>query len=297
MNSRDINHWLLNFKKRELEKDGIKTVKAYKNTYANTVFGTLFTMMEFAAKQKLVPANPCANVRKLKNDRKNIEIITAEEVHRLFPQNAVQIWKGREIACIANRLASLTGMRPGEILGLKGEYLYDRFIYVCGSYGEKGYGPTKTKETRYIPLIPEMMSLLRKLAVKNGKGYVFSTDGGAVPVSRKYIYSSFRKALQKIGISREEITRRGLSLHSWRHFVNTDLQMQGLTIPQVQAVTGHKSDRMSEWYNHPDARQLADVMKAQDKIYGKAEGREESGVRPKIIKMRERPAGQAAVQI
>jgi site-specific recombinase XerD len=85
MNSRDINRWLLNFKNREQEKDGVQAVKAYKNTYANTVFGTLFTMMEFAAKQELIPANPCAKVRKLKNDRKNIEIITAEEVHRLFP--------------------------------------------------------------------------------------------------------------------------------------------------------------------------------------------------------------------
>jgi integrase len=295
MNRRDINHWLLNFKKREQEKDGIITVKAYKNTYANTVFGTLYTMMEFAAKEGMIPANPCATVRKLKNDRKNIEIITKEELRRLFPKNAMQIWQGREIAYIANRLASLTGMRPGEVLALKGVYLYERYIYVCASFGEQGYGPTKTKETRYIPLIPEMMNLLRKLAIKNGQGYVFSTDGGATPVSRKYLYNSLRRALQNIGLSREEIARRGLCLHAWRHFVNTDLQLQGLTIPQVQAVTGHKSDRMTELYNHPDARQIADVMKAQDEIYGKGEEGEKKADRPKIIKIRERPAGRTAV--
>jgi hypothetical protein len=44
--------------------------------------------------------------------------------------------------------------------------------------------------------------------------------------------------------------------------------MQGLSIEQVQAVTGHKSDRMTEWYSHFDARQLANVMEAQEIITG-----------------------------
>jgi hypothetical protein len=74
--------------------------------------------------------------------------------------------------------------------------------------------------------------------------------------------------LKKIGIDQNEITRRGLSIHSWRHFLNTELQTQGLTLNQVQAVTGHKSDRMSEWYNHFDARQLSMVMDAQEVIVG-----------------------------
>ena len=46
------------------------------------------------------------------------------------------------------------------------------------------------------------------------------------------------------------------------------MQTQGLTLQQVQAVTGHKSDRMTEWYSHFDARQLADVMEAQQVISG-----------------------------
>jgi integrase len=159
-------------------------------------------------------------------------------------------------------------MRAGEIMGLRGEYVFDDYIYVCGSYGEYGWGPTKTKETRFIPLIPEMINLLRKLMEKNGKGYAFSLDGGATPVCRKYFYDEFHRALERIGIDRQEITRRGLSIHSWRHFLNTELQKQGLSLQQVQAVTGHKSDRMTEWYSHFDARQLADVMDAQRVITG-----------------------------
>jgi integrase len=174
----------------------------------------------------------------------------------------------REWPYIANRLASLTGMRAGEILGLRGEFVFDDYLLICGQYGEFGYGKTKTKENRNIPLFPEMIALLRKLMSKNGKGYVFSLDGGATPVSQTYIRRAFNYALKKIGINEKEIRRRGLSLHGWRHFLNTELQRQGLTIQQVQAVTGHKSDRMTEWYSHPDARQITDVIKAQETIAG-----------------------------
>jgi integrase len=265
---KDVNKWLLGFKRREIQVGDKTEIKSYKNTYANTVFGTLYTMMAWAVEQELIKVNPCAKVKKLKNDRKKIEIITVAEVQKLFPKNWKTIWGDKALAYAANRLASLTGMRAGEILGLRGEYVFDDYIYVCGQYGEYGYGPTKTKETRFIPLIPEMIGLLKKLVEKNGTGYVFSLDGGGKPVCRKHIYDEFHRALKRIGIDQNEITRRGLSIHSWRHFLNTELQMQGLSLQQVQAVTGHKSDHMSEWYSHFDARQLANVMEAQHVIMG-----------------------------
>jgi integrase len=141
---------------------------------------------------------------------------------------------------------------------------------------------------------------------KNGKGYVFSLDGGGKPVCRKYFYDEFHRALKRIGVDQNEITRRGLSIHSWRHFLNTELQTQGLSLQQVQAVTGHKSDRMTEWYSHFDARQLSNVMEAQaviagakkplkagEGVKGAAAGKAGTGKQPgrpelKIVKMPER---------
>jgi integrase len=274
---KDVNKWLLGFKKRETTVDGKTEIKCYKNTYANTVLGTLNTMLGYAVEQELIKVNPCARVKRLKNDRKKIEIITVGEVQKLFPKNWKTVWGDKEIAYVANRLASLTGMRAGEIIGLRGEYVFDDYIYVCGSYGEYGYGPTKTKETRFIPLIPEMIGLLKELMEKNGKGYVFSLDGGGKPVCRKYFYDEFHRALKKIGIDQDEIRRRGLSIHSWRHFLNTELQLQGLSLQQVQAVTGHKSDRMTEWYSHFDARQLSNVMDAQHIITGTKKPEKKTG--------------------
>jgi hypothetical protein len=116
---------------------------------------------------------------------------------------------------------------------------------------------------------------------KNGAGYVFSLDGGAKPVCRKYFYDEYHRALKRIGIDQSEIARRGLSIHSWRHFVNTELQQQGLTLQQVQAVTGHKSNRSTETYSHFDARQLSCVMDAQYVIMGtKKPGKDAAAGKP-----------------
>ena len=57
-------------------------------------------------------------------------------------------------------------------------------------------------------------------------------------------------------------------MHGWRHFLNTEMLQQGLTIEQVQGVTGHKSKQMTDRYNHPDARRISDITKAQAAIAG-----------------------------
>ena len=55
-------------------------------------------------------------------------------------------------------------------------------------------------------------------------------------------------------------------MHGWRHFVNTDLLRQGLTVQQVQSVTGHKSIRSTGMYSHLDPRLIDDIVKAQTAI-------------------------------
>ena len=84
---KDVNNWLLEFKYRGSKKDENGDILGYKNTYANTVLGTLNVMMAEAVRRELIPFNPCASVKKLKNDRKKIEILTVQEVQKLFPKD------------------------------------------------------------------------------------------------------------------------------------------------------------------------------------------------------------------
>jgi integrase len=80
------------------------------------------------------------------------------------------------------------------------------------------------------------------------------------------IYRDFRKALMNIGITSKEIAERKLSLHGWRHFLNTELLKGGLTLLQTQAVTRHKSESMTEWHNHFDPAEFAKALAVQEAL-------------------------------
>jgi integrase len=223
-------------------------------------------MLNEATNRGIIKKNPAAAVKKLKNDRKAIEIITPAEVRLLFPQNWKTVWDDDKVSYLGNKLAACTGMRAGEILGLRGEYVFDEYIHVCAQYGEYGYRPTKTKENRNIPVAPIVLDEIRQLALENNNGYVFSLDGGITPVTRMLLYKKFHRALERIGVGPDEVKRRGLSMHSWRHFFNTTLQMANVALSKVQSVTGHKSDRMTEWYTHFDAKEFAEVRGVQEAL-------------------------------
>jgi integrase len=242
--------------------------EGYKNTTVNGYYGTLKTMVKFAAKKKVIPFDPLADFERLLNDRKNLEIISREEFRAIFVNDWRSVWDNDRIRCMANKLAALTGMRCSEVLGLTGEQVFDDHIFLCAQYDEYGYRETKTRVKHHIPVFKAVIQELRELMEINGTGYLFSLDGGVTPISRKHLYNGFIKALKKIGISREEIAERGLNLHAWRHFCNTELQRAGLSIPKVQAVTGHKSTRMTEWYTHFDPAAFGEVPKIQAQLLG-----------------------------
>jgi integrase len=240
--------------------------EGYQNTYTNTILGTLKTMMIEAVARKLIASNTTANMEKLVNDRKNIKIITREEFKALFVKDWKRVWDNGRIFYTANKLTALTGMRSSEVLGLRGEYVFDDHIYLCKQYDEYGYRDTKTKDKHNIPLTGDMINDLKKLKAMNGEGFLFSLDGGSEPICRRTMYDDFHRALNRIGIDDEEIADRHLHLHAWRHFCNTELQKAGISIPKVQSVTGHKSNRMTEWYCHFDPNEFGEIRKAQDAL-------------------------------
>jgi hypothetical protein len=80
------------------------------------------------------------------------------------------------------------------------------------------------------------------------------------------MYDDFHRALNNIGLSDDEIADRHLHLHGWRHFFNTELLKGGLTVPQTQAITGHKSARMTEWYSHFNPTEFAQARQVQEDL-------------------------------
>jgi integrase len=168
-------------------------------------------------------------------------------------------------------------MRIGEVLGLRGECVFADFIRVEGQYGRSGYGPTKTRTTRNIPLTPAIMESLRRLVEMNGNGFLFSTDGGATPISRYYFNKYLSGALEGIGIDGEEQKRRNLTPHAWRYFLNTNLRARGVADAKVQSITGHKSQGMTEKYTQFYTEEFTEVRTIQDTLLGPEGERGEAG--------------------
>jgi integrase len=238
----------------------------YQNTTINGYYGTLKTMLIEAETRRLIDKDPTDRMGRLVNDRKEIRIITPEEFKKLFTADWRRVWDDDLISYTANKLAALTGMRACEVLGLKGGFVYDDHIYLCKQFDEYGYRDTKTKDKCNIPLPDELICELKELKRMNGEGFVFSLDGGATPICRKTVYKDFHRALNYIGITDDEISERHLHLHGWRHFFNTELLKGGLSVPQVQAVTRHKSERMTDWYNHFDPSEFMKAKQVQESL-------------------------------
>ncbi|MDR0442613.1 MAG: tyrosine-type recombinase/integrase [Treponema sp.] len=235
----------------------------YKNSTINGYYRVIRTMLAWAAKKKIISGDPLLNFERLMENKKEIELVTHDEFHSLFSGNWRRVWDNDFLHYAANKLAALTGMRCSEVLGLRGEFVYDDHLFLCGQYDHYGYRLTKTKTQHHIPLTAELAADLKKLKKINGDGFLFSHNGGVKPVSHKHLANGLVRALENIGLSAGEIRRRGLSLHAWRHFCNTEMQKAGLSVQKIQAITGHKSARMTDWYTHFDPAEFSEVPDIQ----------------------------------
>jgi integrase len=155
-------------------------------------------------------------------------------------------------------------MRLGELLGLRGEFVFDGYVTVCGQYNKFGYGDVKTHRPRNSPIPKSVISDLLYLKQKNGDSFLFSRDGGVKPISRPVAYKGFFNALEKIGIDKTQREKRHISMHGWRHFFNTTMLMANVSDSKVMSLTGHVSKEMKEHYTHFDTRTFSDVVDAQE---------------------------------
>ena len=254
--SYDVEKWLLNFAKKGLS-----------NQTANVNLTCLNVMFNDAVRRKLLDKNPAANVTTLKESPRVRDILSSVEVGLIFDNSLWEkIWI-KKVYYLANLLSACTGMRVSEICAIRDEVLFDGYILVSKQYSRKyGLIPTKTRDSRQVPIPPELQIELNKLRVLEKGQYLFSTKGGEKPVSPKALNNALRSALTEIGISKDEQVKRNLSFHGWRHFFNTTMRTNNISDSKLQKLTGHKTKQMTEHYTHYKADDFQDVQKIQAKI-------------------------------
>lgn len=75
-----------------------------------------------------------------------------------------------------------------------------------------------------------------------------------------YYQDSFYEAMAEIGISEEQRKERNIVFHSLRHFCATILS-QRTDMKTVQAILGHKTEKMSMHYSDHETQEKLNNMK------------------------------------
>jgi integrase len=124
----------------------------------------------------------------------------------------------------------------------------------------------KVRTVPYIDVVKKAFEEGRKIAIRPApEAYVLeSYKCPGKPMGEKFFKNSIKRELERISITIEEQKERNLTFHSLRHSFITLGRLDGISDLEIQAVAGHSSRRMMEYYSHPD--KVIDIKAYREKI-------------------------------
>ncbi|NIS70547.1 MAG: tyrosine-type recombinase/integrase [Proteobacteria bacterium] len=216
------------------------------------IITTLGSIMKYAAhpKRNYAPYNPVPYAENLpKKVKKEAEMATLEETLAIVQQ----MKKARDRLIVLT--AATTGMREGEIFGLKWEDIQwkDSQIFVRRTFNHRRfYEPKSEKSKRTIDVPQELLHELKKwkLACPKGELDLVFPNGKGYPINASnWLRQVWHPARRRAGI-------RHLTPHSLRHFSGSFLLEQGEGMGFVQDFLGHSSIQMTmDTYRHKMKKQ------------------------------------------
>ena len=195
-----------------------------------------------AIEWEMIEQNPFSKGKSLilKENNKRLRFLNEDEILKLV--EACPGYLKNIVECALN-----TGMRRGEILGLKWSQIRNGFIYLK---------ETKTSNPRQIPINDTLDEMFKRIkSEQNPSKNVIGLDGKPVKGFKsdyvfcrngkpyKYITNTFNAGAKRAGI--EDFT-----FHDLRHTFASQLIMKGGSSKDVQELLGHKTMSMTLRYAH-----------------------------------------------
>ncbi|MCD1653507.1 tyrosine-type recombinase/integrase [Treponema zuelzerae] len=225
--------------------------------------GTL--ALRWAARNGYLPHDITQGLMFFSGENNKREILTPELAAAVFQRP----WKN-PTSKLANLLAMCTGMRAGEIQGLRKQDLGKSCLYIRHSWNfDDGLKTTKNNENRIAEIVfPELMGAIIDQANSNPyeeglEGYVFWASIPNKPCESKIWLADLREVCKEIGINDPS----WVTFHAWRHFFAT--YMHGKVQDKVlQMATGHKTNAMLQHYaNHTRLEDINELKEAQKSVF------------------------------
>jgi integrase len=195
----------------------------------------------------------------------------------LTPETAAAVFRAEwqdERARLASLLSAVTGLRAGEIQGLRVQDMGRDCLYIRHSWnGRDKLKTTKNNEPRTVEVpFPGLIQDMVNLAAKNPSGagmdsFIFWAERTPEkPMENRLYLNGLRDALRKTGMSEE--AAKVYTFHGWRHFY-TSYMRERVTEKLLQSQTGHKSIKMLDHYSdHRTAGDREKIQAAQRETFG-----------------------------
>jgi integrase len=243
----------------------------------NRVLDCMKVMMKEALRRGYVNADPAVGVESFAEKYKVRGIITPEEINALFGRDALSsIWKGERVYFAASIVGVATGLRQGEIRGLRNQDIHPEYVAVRGSWEERnGLHGAKWGSERIVPIpsrVAEEFNLLAQGAKYPApEDLVFAGEARGKPIRKEELEARFYAALEAIGINDETRRKRVLVWHSLRHTFNSVMKGK-IDSAKLMKVVGHRQESTNLQYTHALPQDLEDVRAVQESLIGKAVG-------------------------
>lgn len=201
-------------------------------------------LLRLAVEWEIIPFNPAQGVKGPKVPPGRIRYLQPTELRALL--EACPDWLRAIVA-----LAVSTGMRRGEILGL-------RWLDVDMANHRVLLHQTKNGEGRIVYLNQSALAVVRSLSFD---GQTKPTDRLFTNLTPNQVTMAFRRACQAVDIA-------DFRFHDLRHTAASWLRMAGADIHTVAQILGHKDLRMAIRYQHLSPAFLAEAVGRLDSVFG-----------------------------
>ena len=184
-------HEILVFRKH-LEHNGMKA-----NSINDQIIKPLRMCLLRAYRRGLISHYPCKDIRKLKEQRPDVDPFSIEELKALLAFLGNKKLEYYDMVFLWSR----TGLRPGELYALKWKHIdyFNRKLMVRETMLTGGLeGPPKTESSiRDVDLRPPVMEALKRQEARTGlmDSYVFMTEAKK-PFSDAFMRKKFRHLLR-----------------------------------------------------------------------------------------------------
>ena len=201
-------------------------------------------MLNLAIEWEIIPYSPARGVKSPRVPAGRVRYLQPSELRAVL--TACREWLRPVVA-----LAVLTGMRRGEILGL-------RWLDVDLPNERILLPQTKNGEGRIVYLNRSAAGVLRGLRLSREAK---STDRLFPDVTPSQVSVHFVRVCRRLKIF-------DFRFHDLRHTAASWLRMQGADIHTVAQLLGHKDLRMAARYQHLSPAFLADAVGRLDDVFG-----------------------------